>query len=158
LSWPVVVLALIGLAASALLDDWRQRWLILVGAAPMLAIGFLATFWYSRYLVFTLPPLIVAAASGCRNLAARAPPHPGAVAFAVFAVCVGFLLSQSARLILDPSAARWSPLDRFQYFEGWSSGYGYPQAAQFLLQSPEAPRMVYSLDGHSAYQLRTYLP
>lgn len=158
LSWPVVALGLIGLAASALLNDWRQRWLIVVGAAPMLAIGLLATFWYSRYLLFTLPPLIVAAASGWHSLAARAPRHPGAVAIAVFAVCVGLLLGQSARLILDPSTARWSPLDRFQYFEGWASGYGYPEAAQFLLQSPDAPRMVYSLDGHTAYQLRTYLP
>jgi hypothetical protein len=158
LSWPVVALGLIGLAASALLNDWRQRWLMVVGAAPMLAIGWLATFWYSRYLLFTLPPLIVSAASGWHSLAARAPRHPGVVASAVFAVCMGLMLPQSARLILDPSTARWSPLDRFQYFEGWVSGYGYPEAARFLLQSPDAPRMVYSLDGHSAYQLRTYLP
>ncbi len=158
LSWPVIALGLVGLAASALLNDWRHRWLIVVGAAPMLAIGWLATFWYSRYLLFALPPLIVAAASGWHTLAARVARHPGAVAFAAFAVCVGFMLPQSARLILDPSRARWSPLDRFQYFEGWVSGYGYPEAAQFLLQAPEAPRMVYSLDGHSAYQLRTYLP
>jgi hypothetical protein len=158
LSWPVVALGLIGLAASALLNDWRHRWLIVVGAAPMLAISWLATFWYSRYLLFTLPPLIVAAASGWHSLAARVPRHPGAVALAAFAVCVVFMLPQSVRLIIDPSTARWSPLDRFQYFEGWVSGYGYPEAAQFLLQARDAPQMVYSLDGHSAYQLRTYLP
>jgi hypothetical protein len=49
-------------------------------------------------------------------------------------------------------------LDRFQYFEGWSSGYGYPEAAKFVLAAPDAPSMIYSLDGHSAYQLLTYLP
>lgn len=68
------------------------------------------------------------------------------------------MLAQSARLVLDPLTARWSPLDRFQYFESWASGYGYPEAAQFLLQAADAPRMIYALDGHSAYQLRTYLP
>jgi hypothetical protein len=158
LTWPVLVLGLIGLAASALLNDWRQRWLIVVGAVPMLAIGWLATFWYSRYLLFALPPLIVAAASGWHSLAARVPRYSGALAFAAFAVCVSFMLQQSARLILDPASARWSALDRFQYFEGWVSGYGYPQAAQFLVQARGAPRMVYALDGHSAYQLRAYLP
>jgi hypothetical protein len=158
LSWPVVALGLIGLAASALLNDWRQRWLIVVGAAPMLTIGLIATFWYSRYLLFALPPLIVAAASGWHSLAARIPRHPGVIALPAFVVCVGLMIQQSARLIFHPSTARWSPLDRFQYFEGWGSGYGYPEAAQFLLQAPEAPRMIYSLDGHSAYQLRTYLP
>jgi hypothetical protein len=158
LSWPVVVCGLIGLAASAFLDGWRQRWLIVVGAAPMLAIGWLATFWFSRYLLLALPPLIVAAASGWHSLSIRVPRFPRALEFAVFALCVGLMGYQSARLIIDPLTARWSPLDRFQYFEGWGSGYGYPEAARFLLETPDAPRMIYSLDGHSAYQLRTYLP
>lgn len=158
LSWTVIALGLVGLAASALLNDWRQRWLIVVGAAPMLAIGWLATFWYSRYLLFELPPLIVAAASGWHSLAARLPRYSGALAFAAFAVCASFMLQQSARLILDPASARWSALDRFQYFEGWGSGYGYPEAAHFIVQSADAPRKVYALDGHSAYQLRAYLP
>jgi hypothetical protein len=65
---------------------------------------------------------------------------------------------QSALIVFDPAAARWSPVDRFQYFEGWSSGYGYPEAAKFVLETPDVPSMIYSLDGHSAYQLLTYLP
>jgi hypothetical protein len=73
-------------------------------------------------------------------------------------VCVGFMGYQSALIVFDPAAARWSPVDRFQYFEGWSSGYGYPEAAKFVLETPNAPLMIYSLDGHSAYQLLTYLP
>jgi hypothetical protein len=49
-------------------------------------------------------------------------------------------------------------VDRFQYVEGWGSGYGYEAAARYLLRAADVPRMVYALDGHSAYQLRTYLP
>jgi hypothetical protein len=49
-------------------------------------------------------------------------------------------------------------VDRFQYFEGWTSGYGYPEAARFVLEARDAPQTIYSLDGHSAYQLRNYLP
>jgi len=74
------------------------------------------------------------------------------------ALCVGFMAHQSALLIVDPAAARWSPVDRFQYFEAPGSGYGYPEAAHFVRESPAAPRMIYSLDNYSAYQLLTYLP
>jgi 4-amino-4-deoxy-L-arabinose transferase-like glycosyltransferase len=158
LSWPVAALALIGLAASALSGDWRLRWLIAVGALPMLGIGLLARFWFSRYLLFTLPPLIVCAVSGWRRLSQHARPFRLPVESAVLAVCVGFMGYQSALLIFDPAAASWSALDRFQYFEGWSSGYGYPEAARFVLEARDAPQMIYSLDGHSAYQLRNYLP
>ena len=160
LSWPVAALALIGLAASALSRDWRLRWLIAVGALPMLGIGLLAGFWFSRYLLFTLPPLIVGAVSGWRRLSQHARQFRLPVEAAVLAVCVGFMGRQSAlALILNPTARtvgrRWT---RFQYFEGWGSGYGYPEAARFVLAARDAPQIVYSLDGHSAYQLRNYLP
>ena len=158
LSWPVTLIGLIGLAGAALLKDWRQRWMIAVGLAPMLAIGTLADFWFSRYLLFTLPPLIVSAVSGWRYLSRRARSFRLPVEFGVLAVCLGFLGHQSALLILNPISANWSPVDRFQYFESPGSGYGFPEAAKFVADSPHAPRMIYSLDGYSAYQLLTYLP
>jgi hypothetical protein len=68
LSWAVVVIGSIGIAASALAGDWRQRWLIASAALPMLAIGLFARFWYPRYLLFTLPPFIVAAVCGWGSL------------------------------------------------------------------------------------------
>jgi 4-amino-4-deoxy-L-arabinose transferase-like glycosyltransferase len=157
LSWPVAIIGLAGLVAGALQGDWRRRWLIAVGALPLLAIGLLATFWYSRYLLFTLPPLIVAAVAGWQDLSRRARPLQP-LKWAALAVCVGFMGRQSALLILDPAAASWSPLDRFQYFQGWGSGFGYPEAARFVVEAQQMPAMIYSLDGHSAYQLRTYLP
>jgi 4-amino-4-deoxy-L-arabinose transferase-like glycosyltransferase len=158
LSLPVMVIGLIGLAAGVVRGDWRQRWLIAVGAVPMLCIGFLAAFWFPRYLLFTLPPLIVAAVAGWRSLALRTGRFRRPIQFVILSVCVLFWGYQSALIVLNPAAARWSPIDRFQYFEGWSSGYGYPEAAKFVLETPEAPAMIYSLDGHSAYQLLTYLP
>ncbi|GEM_PF-2057622 len=158
LSWPVTVVALIGLVAAALINDWRTRWLIAVGLLPMLGIGLLAQFWYPRYLLFTIPPLIVAAVSGWRGLSLRAGRFRLPVQFGVLSLCVGFMAHQSALIVLDPVDAAWSPVDRFQYFEGWGSGYGYPEAAKFALQAANPPLMIYSLDGHSAYQLLTYLP
>jgi 4-amino-4-deoxy-L-arabinose transferase-like glycosyltransferase len=158
LSWPVTVIGLIGLAGGVLFNGWPHRWLIAMGAAPMLGIGLLAEFWFPRYLLFTLPALIVGAACGWQALSLRAGRARYPVQIGVLALCVGFMGHQSALIILDPAGASWSALDRFQYFEGWSSGYGYPEAAKFVLAAPDAPPIIYSLDGHSAYQLLTYLP
>lgn len=158
LSSAVIVIAAIGLIAAARLGDWRHRWLIAAGIIPMLGIAFLAGFWYSRYLLFTLPPLIVSAVHGWDTLARRLPRAGRAVQWSVLAICTGLMGRQSALLVFAPADAHWSPLDRFQYLEGWTSGYGYPEAARFLMNAPQAPRRIYSLDGHSAYQLLTYLP
>jgi 4-amino-4-deoxy-L-arabinose transferase-like glycosyltransferase len=158
LSWPVAAIGLVGIVAGALLNDWRTRWLILVGLLPMLAIGLFAQFWFPRYLLFTIPPLVVAAVSGWRSLSLLAGHFRRPVQWGVLAVCVGLMGRQSALIILDPLSAKWSPLDRFQYIEGGGSGYGYPEAAKFLLSATNTPAMIYSLDGHSAYQLLSYLP
>ena len=158
LSWPVMLIGLVGLVAGAILDDWRNRWLIMIGLLPMLSIGLLAQFWFPRYLLFTIPPLLVAAVAGWQNLSLRAGRFRLAVQVGVLAVCVGYMGRQSALIVFNPLAAKWSPVDRFQYIEGGGSGYGYPEAAQFFLDATHAPEMIYSLDGHSAYQLLTYLP
>jgi hypothetical protein len=134
------------------------RWLAAVGLVPMLLIGLAAHFWYPRYLLFTLPPLIIAGVYGWHGLLQRLTRFEQPVAFALIAVCAGCMGRQSALLIADPAAAHWSPVDRFQYVEGWGSGYGYEAAARYLVSAADLPRMVYALDGHSAYQLRTYLP
>ena len=158
LSWAVLIIAAIGIAASTVLGDWRQRWLIAMGLLPMLCIGGFADFWFSRYLLFTLPPLIVAAVWGWRALATRLQPFTIAIEVTVLAICVAFMGKQSALLIAEPIAAQWSPIDRVQYFEGSSSGYGYADAAQFILAASKAPATIFSLDGHGAYQLKTFLP
>jgi 4-amino-4-deoxy-L-arabinose transferase-like glycosyltransferase len=154
----VVLMGVVGALAAAWLGDWRQRWLLLLGALPMLGIGWLAAFWYSRYLLFTLAPLLLASLAGWVALARRAGNWQRAVAPGAWLLAAALMAQQSARLIMDPASARWSPLDRFQYFSGWGSGFGYPEAARFLLAASPAPDLVFSLDGHSAYQLTAYLP
>jgi len=164
LSAAVVVIGLIGLGAGAAFGAWRVRWLLAMGLVPMLALS-RAEFWFSRYLLFTLPSLIIVAVLGWGYLYERAerlvPPFRAAarvLALALLASCAAVMALQSARIILDPIEAHWSPVDRFQYIEGWTSGYGYPEAARFVVHAPDAPATIWSLDGHSAYQLRCYLP
>jgi len=158
LSWPVVIVGSIGLAVSAWRGDWRQRWLLVMGLAPMLWIGFFTAYWYPRYLLFTLPPLIVCSACGWRKIGADLKPYGPSLTRSALALSVGFMGWQSARLVFDPLSARWSPLDRVQYIEGGGSGFGYPDTARFIVTATRPPAGIFALDGHSAYQLRIYLP
>jgi hypothetical protein len=157
LSRPVMAIGSVGILVSALLGRWQERWLTLVGSIPLLGLGLFAEFWYPRYLLFPLPPLILGAVLGWRIVHTRFQSGGRLLSITALVVAIFFLGRQSMLLIYDPPAANWSQLDRISYFEGWSSGYGYPEAAQFLAQSRQAPAAIYSLDGHSAYQLRTYL-
>jgi len=157
LSWPVVVLGILGVAAALVSPDWRARWLAATGLLPMLTIGLAAHFWYPRYLLFTLPPLTVAGVYGWHGVLPRFQAFARPIGAALIALCAALMGRQAALLITDPAAAHWSPVDRFQYVEGWGSGYGYPEAAEYLMRAAAA-RRVYALDGHSAYQLRAYLP
>jgi 4-amino-4-deoxy-L-arabinose transferase-like glycosyltransferase len=158
LSMPVVICGVIGIMAAVIRGNWPARWLTAMGALPMLGIGLLSKNWFSRYLLFTLPPLIISTVSGWQWLLLRLGKLKPLATAAVLSTCVGMLGYQSALIILDPPAARWSALDRFQYITGWPSGYGFPEAAQFLMSAPDVPPMIYALDGHSAFRLRSCLP
>jgi hypothetical protein len=158
LTWPVMIAAAVGLASAALTGPWRARWLIAMGLLPMLAIGYLTAFWFSRYLLFAIPPLAISAVAGWRTIARsgrRAWLH---VAGVTFALCLALLLQRSMPLILEPGAAHWSAVDRVQYVEGPGSGYGYPEAAKLIEAVPSPPARIFSLNGHGAYQLLAYLP
>jgi 4-amino-4-deoxy-L-arabinose transferase-like glycosyltransferase len=157
LTWPVLLLGLVGIG-GAVFAGWRYRWFAAMGFIPMAAIGWLPDFWFPRYLLFTLPPLIVGAVAGWRAVSAHARQFGWAVECSVLVVCVVLMGRQSALIVLNPLAASWSAVDRFQYFEGWGSGYGYPEAARYILQARDAPQVIFSLDGHSAFQLLAYLP
>ena len=167
LSWPVTLLAAAGLIPATFSGEWRQRWLIASGLIPLLLISLYAHFWFSRYLLFTLPPLFVASVCGWHRLSDHAGRdrtwmlsirYRNWVIAAALIAGIALMERQSLRLILDPLKARWSPVDRFQYIEGWSSGYGYPEAARYLVTAATPRTTVYALDGHSAEQLLTYLP
>jgi hypothetical protein len=158
LSLPVVIVSLLGIGGGALFGDWRYRWLIAVGLMPMLAIAWLTEFWFPRYLLFTLPPLIIAAVAGWELLCMRARRLRRPAELTALAVCIVFMGRESALIVLKPIAANWSAVDRAQYIEGGGSGYGYPEAAHYLLQAQNVPQLIFSLDGHSAFQLLTYLP
>jgi Flp pilus assembly protein TadD len=94
--------------------------------------------WFPRYLHPALPPLFVLAADGMRLLGSAAGARTGrpwaalavpAVGLAVFALSAATV---DVDLISDPARAALPGLDRFQYVEGWPSGYRLSDMVAFV--------------------------
>lgn len=135
---PLLALAAFGLAAAA----WRRSGagLFLGGAVvlPLLAFLGISTLWFPRYLVFLTPPLaILAGASlagalqlGWRRTGGGAPPAWAFGAATVLALAPA--LRFDYWLWRDPSRAPLAEVERFQFVDGWPSGYGVRDTVVFL--------------------------
>ncbi len=165
---PVLALALLGLWAMR-----RERaarivgpWALLGGLPPALVPG---AFLAPRYFLYIAVPLVVLAARGTvvlAGLAQRAGRHAARVAAAdAFArargrrnagtsVAVALLVAALASvpaaaadraIIAAPDRAPLTPFDRWQYVDGWPSGYALDRVAAYLrARAARGPVMVYS--------------
>jgi 4-amino-4-deoxy-L-arabinose transferase-like glycosyltransferase len=159
ITWPVGVLALIGIAFAAARGTWRQRWLISMAALPIAAMTLAASLWGLRYMLFTIPMLAISAVSGWQLLLDRVPASvrtrrvAGAIVFGLCLALSGYL---SALRIFAPVSAQWSQ-GEIGYLDSWASGYGFPELADHL-QRNNTPPVIYTLEVGPALQLRAYLP
>ncbi|MGB9873143.1 MAG: ArnT family glycosyltransferase [Anaerolineae bacterium] len=152
LGWPSLLLGGIGLAAGLAFGNRFQRWLAVTGLLPWLGIILIAQEWSSRYLLFSIPPLLIVAVGGWASMLG----NRWVKGFLLVIPLVSFV-HQSALLILNPPAARWSESDRWGYITGWPSGYGYAEAANYLCDVEQA-ESVYALEVGTAMQLALSLP
>lgn len=152
LGWPALLLGVVGILISLVKGTRYQRWLAATGLLPWLGIVVIAREWSSRYLLFSIPPLVISAVAGWSSVL-----KSRWVKGVLVLIPLGFFSFQSVVLILDPPAARWSEGDRWGYIGGWPSGYGYAEAARYLCSS-DLSLAVYTLEVGTAMQLMMSLP
>lgn len=154
LGWPALLLGGLGVTLGLVFGNRYQRWLTVTGLLPWLGLILIAREWSSRYLLFSIPALIIGAVSGWAS-ALKNQNHW--IKGLLLAIPLLYFVYQSTLLVLNPPAARWSERDRWGYISGWPSGYGYAEAARYLCSSsPSLP--VYSLEVGTAMQLALSLP
>jgi 4-amino-4-deoxy-L-arabinose transferase-like glycosyltransferase len=157
LTLPLLLLAAAGLVCCALR---RERGGLLLAAAALLPLaGFVsvAQLWFPRYVVFAAVPLLVLAAGalacGARALGARRGPGLERAA-----LVAGLVLSLAAALRFDyalwtdPRRAPLPATDRFQFVDGWPSGYGIIDTIAFVKQELERQPQGLTLVLHSHSQ------
>jgi len=152
LRWPVLLLGGFGVALGLISGNRYQRWLAVTGLLPWLGLLLIAREWSSRYLLFSIPVLLIGAVGGWA-LVLRNQWVKGFL----LAIPLLYFAHQSALLVLNPPAARWSESDRWAYISGWPSGYGYVEAARYLCSSGST-LPVHALEVGTAMQLALSLP
>jgi hypothetical protein len=98
-------------------------------------------YWYPRYVLFATIPFLLLAARVIVLLAGRAAAIAGRPSLWLAALLAATLVPAvrfDAALLADPARAPLPRLERFQYVDGFSSGYGCPEAAAWLRRELDA--------------------
>lgn len=141
-TWPILLLTFIG---TGFILAKRNRYgmiLLLWSLVPMiLFMAFLKTFT-ARYLLSSIPPLLIVAAFGLTEILASFKKR---VVYSLVAFL--FLLPLPVYfdwlLLTNPQMAPLPNEERIGYFEDWTAGYGFAQIADFLInQSSNRPVVV----------------
>jgi hypothetical protein len=134
---PGLLLALIGAAALAALGLGRKSIPWLAGLLmPIVFFSVVSRVWYPRYVLMTAVPVAILVGwfgeqvlRGLMSWRRRG----GAAVFAMVAVtCILPALQFDYGILVDPTAAPWPAIERWQYVANWPAGYGMPEAAQEL--------------------------
>jgi len=150
LTLPVVVMCGFSLLLALALRNKQGVLLWTMGAIPVVALlGSSSGFLPPRYFLFAVSPVLPCVAWSIKRVS-RATQlllrrasilcnRPLLLSRAGPAVCVLLLAAlsvQAARfdyyVLADPSQAPLPPVDRWQYVQGWPSGYGIPEAVLWL--------------------------
>jgi hypothetical protein len=161
---PLCVLTVAGIAVALARRHAASLFLAVVAAVPAAVLLPTATTWYPRYLHFVAVPTLVLAAHALVSLVDLARwTRPAfartALLGAATAVVLGPALAQDFHLWTDPRRARMPAVDRFQYVDGWPSGYGaretvalvkeerarHPEGLTIVVRSRAAPATLMAL-------------
>lgn len=134
-TWPVTIAGLAGVARGIVLRRGPELLLAAASLTPVAVFVSLSFYWYPRYILFATVPFLVLAARAlvlvaerAARVAGRPPVWLAALLAAVLVPAIRF----DAALLEDPAKAPLPRLERFQYVDGFSSGYGCPEAVAWL--------------------------
>jgi len=123
LTWPVVLLVVVGILVSL-----KNRLLLINTLTPLILLVVSAKILFPRYLLPIMPFILIYAAAGFNWLKQTLPR-------ALRPLLIVFLLAPawfSRQILTDLPAAPLPEIDRWQYVTGWPSGYGVKELTDYL--------------------------
>ena len=140
-TWPVTIAGLAGVAAGLARRRGPELLLAAASLAPVAVFVAFSFYWYPRYILFATVPFLVLAARTLVQLAGWLATRtsqlvPGRVESGTLAALLAAAIVPAVRfdaaLLGDPATAPLPKLERFQYVDGFSSGYGCAEAVAWL--------------------------
>ena len=132
----VAFLVVLGAAWSLLRGGPGDRLLVLAMLLPVGVFAVGARQLYPRYVLSATIPALVLAARGASEtgvwLARRTPPATPGARWLIAAIAPLPALAACAQIVSEPVRAPLPAIERFQYIEGWPSGYGWREACDLI--------------------------
>lgn len=141
LTIPVIVFVVGGIFFAFVKKNKYALAILLWAIVPLLIQSFLLKTFTARYLLSSIPPLLILAAFGADFLGKKIPPVLLAVILAALP------LYTSYNLITQPEKVNLPRSERSGYFESWTAGYSFPEIAQFLIEESKKGIVVVGTEG-----------
>jgi 4-amino-4-deoxy-L-arabinose transferase-like glycosyltransferase len=132
LSWPLLFMIAVALLVCARERRAAPVLIILAGLAPLIFVALAGRIIFSRYVVFTVPLLLLGAAGGITALTEKRRALVIPFGVVLFLLVIGLVGLKDLPLIRNPVSFSWTADDRFQYIEGWPAGYGFTELTNYL--------------------------
>lgn len=144
LTWPVLAVGGIGVI-SIIREKHRLGWVVLLWALLplLLSMAFLRTFT-ARYLLPSIPLLLIFAAYGVEKVSRGFSPL---VPLIFFLLLILPALYFDYQLLTNPPPKSLPLEERRGYFEQWTAGYGLKEIAKYLVEQKSKGRVVVGTEG-----------
>lgn len=131
-TWPILILVIFGVFFG--LISKTKETLVLLGwcLPPLIGQSFIAKVFNSRYLLFTIFPLIVFGGLGLEKILGIF--KSGFIKFGVILLIFSFALRYDFLLLTSPEKAPLTYEMRRGYLSEWTSGWGIKEVKNYLLE------------------------
>ena len=144
ISWPLIFFCLVGWVVMPRKKIQNQNHLILLlwWILPLIANAGIAKVFTARYILFTIPPLIILLAIGGQSIISRYK-----ISFIIFLICLIPNLIWIYQVSINPYHFVLPPTES-GYISGWTSGWGIKSASQFLISRSHQANVIVGTEGY----------
>lgn len=146
-TWPILVLVGVGVFHVVTKFDRLGLVVLLWAVIPiLLSMAFLKTYT-ARYLLPSIPPLLVLAGFGLEKLLNQMKPAYLLKTLATLVIISPLALIFNYQLLINPPPISLPQEERHGYFEQWTAGYGFKEIATFLMEKGKTQKVVVGTEG-----------
>jgi 4-amino-4-deoxy-L-arabinose transferase-like glycosyltransferase len=140
LTWPLIVVWLLALVIAVKFREKKIAILSLFVLAPFLTLALVGKVVYPRYLLPTVPFILIISAWGLVRL-------PKTMKQGLVAIILILWLRFDYYLLTDPVQAPLPHSEKEQYFYTWAAGSGLKEIRQYLNELPQDKKIVVATEG-----------
>lgn len=132
LGYPVILAALLGIVFGLIKKNWYLITVLLIGLVPLLVQMALLRTFTARYMLFSIPPLLIVASFGIDNLIGYFKKYQKLAVVLIVATLSVWPINFAQKLLFDIENSPLPRNERRGYLEDWTAGTGLREVASIL--------------------------